>query len=224
MISLGLILLCSYLLGSISPSIILSRLVKGVDIRSVGSGNAGMTNAIRLLGGKWGSVVALFDMAKGFCASMVITSIFYESVDIMFVDETFLRILACVAVVTGHIWTVFFRFKGGKGVLTMAGGVLGVAPIQVGMCLLLFVIVFMITRYVSLGSVLGSWLFAITVFTQKYILHDTISPYLLWFSLFVAILINYTHRENIKRLLRGEEKKFGSKTAFEGQTDQPQKA
>jgi glycerol-3-phosphate acyltransferase PlsY len=224
MISLVLILLCSYLLGSISPSIILSRLIKGVDIRTVGSGNAGMTNAIRLLGGKWGAVVAVIDMAKGFCASMVVTSVFYESVDIMYVDETLLRILACVAVVAGHIWTIFFGFKGGKGVLTIAGGVLGVAPIQVGMCLVIFLIIFALTRYISLGSVLGSWFFAIEVFTQKYILHDPISVYLLWFSLFVALLINYTHRENVKRLLRGEEKKFGSRSAFENNADHPQKA
>ncbi|MBL7995471.1 glycerol-3-phosphate 1-O-acyltransferase PlsY [bacterium] len=209
MVSLVIILTASYLLGSVSPSIILSRLLKGVDVRTTGSGNAGMTNAIRLLGGKWGAVVAFIDVAKGFCAAMFITSLFFSGINLAYVDETLVRILAGVAAVAGHIWTVFFGFKGGKGVLTVAGAVLGVAPLQVGICFLVFLIVFGLFRYISLGSIIGSWVFPIMVFIQRFILDSHISFHLVWFSVFVAILITFTHRENIERLLRGEEKKFG---------------
>ncbi|MBL7959715.1 glycerol-3-phosphate 1-O-acyltransferase PlsY [bacterium] len=209
MVSLFIILIASYLLGSVSPSIILSRLLKGVDVRTTGSGNAGMTNAIRLLGGKWGAVVAFIDVAKGFCAAMFITSLFFSGINLAYFDETLVRILAGVAAVAGHIWTVFFGFKGGKGVLTVAGAVLGVAPLQVGICFLVFLIVFGLFRYISLGSIIGSWVFPIMVFIQKFILGSNVSVHLVWFSVFVSLLITFTHRENIVRLLRGEEKKFG---------------
>ncbi|KAB2878098.1 glycerol-3-phosphate 1-O-acyltransferase PlsY [bacterium] len=209
MVSLFIILIASYLLGSVSPSIILSRLLKGVDVRTTGSGNAGMTNAVRLLGGRWGAVVAFIDLAKGFCAAMFITSLFFSGINLAYFDETLVRILAGVAAVAGHIWTVFFGFKGGKGVLTVAGAVLGVAPLQVGICFLVFLIVFGLFRYISLGSIVGSWVFPIMVFIQKFILDSSVSFHLVWFSVFVAVLITFTHRENIVRLLRGEEKKFG---------------
>lgn len=209
MISLTIILIISYLLGSISPSIILSRMIKGVDVRTTGSGNAGMTNAIRLLGAKWGAVVALIDLAKGFGAAMIVTSLFYQGVNMSYMDETLVRILAGVAAVAGHIWTIFFGFKGGKGVLTVTGAVLGVAPAEVGICFLVFLIVFGLFRYVSLGSIIGVWFFPINVLVQQFFLHRDISIHLIWFSFMVALLITYTHRENIARLVRGEEKKFG---------------
>lgn len=209
MVSLVIILIMSYLLGSISPSIILSRMIKGVDVRTTGSGNAGMTNAIRLLGAKWGAVVALIDLAKGFCAAMILTSLFYSDVNMNFIDETLVRILAGVAAVAGHIWTIFFGFKGGKGVLTVTGAVLGVAPAEVGICFMVFLIVFALFRYVSLGSIIGVWFFPANVMIQRFFLDRDISVHLLWFSFIVALLITYTHRENIARLIRGEEKKFG---------------
>lgn len=209
MIALLTIIVVSYLLGSISPSIIISRLVKGVDVRTTGSGNAGMTNAIRLLGAKWGVLVAFIDLAKGFCATMVVTSLFISGVNITYIDETLVRILAGVAGVAGHIWTVFFGFKGGKGVLTVAGAVLGIAPLQVGICFLVFLAVLVLSRYVSLSSIIGVSVFPVIVLIQKFLLHNDISVHLIWFSFFVALLITFTHRENIKRLLRGEEKRIG---------------
>ncbi|MBX7151211.1 glycerol-3-phosphate 1-O-acyltransferase PlsY [bacterium] len=201
----------SYLLGSISPSIILSRLIKGVDIRTYGSGNAGMTNAIRFLGAKWGTVVAVFDFAKGFCAAMVISTWLMPSSDLLVIDPIAVRILAGIAAVAGHIWTIFFDFKGGKGVLTVAGAVTGVAPSEVGLCFVVFLIIFLLTRYVSLGSIIGAIFFPVIVFIEAWVLHEPVSPYLLVFSLFVAVLIMFTHRANIRRLLKGEENKFGSK-------------
>lgn len=204
-------MILSYLLGSISPSIILSRLIKGVDIRTYGSGNAGMTNAIRLLGGKWGTVVAVFDLAKGFCAAMVIGSWLMPPPEMLIIDPVVVRIMAGTAAVAGHIWTIFFGFKGGKGVLTVTGAVAGVAPTEVGMCFVVFLIIFLLTRYVSLGSIIGAIFFPVIVFIEAWALHEPVSPYLLVFSLFVAVLIMFTHRANIRRLLKGEENKFGSK-------------
>jgi glycerol-3-phosphate acyltransferase PlsY len=219
MLSLILILVLSYLLGSISPSIILSRLIKGVDVRTTGSGNAGMTNAIRLLGAKWGAVVALIDLAKGFCAAMVITSLFYSGIQIPLFDETLVRILAGMASVVGHIWTIFFGFKGGKGVLTVTGAILGVAPAEIGICFLIFLIILGLSRYVSLGSIVGSWFFPITVLLKIFFMENPVSVHLIWFSFLAAGLITYTHRENIGRLIRGEEKKIGrSKASTNGQT------
>lgn len=211
MLHLLAVMVISYLLGSISPSIILSRLIKGVDIRTYGSGNAGMTNAIRFLGGKWGTVVALFDFAKGFCAAMVIGSWLMPPPELLVIDPIAVRILAGIAAVAGHIWTVFFGFKGGKGVLTVAGAVTGVAPSEVGMCFVVFMIIFLLTRYVSLGSIIGAIFFPVIVFIEAWALHEPVSPYLLVFSVFVAVLIMFTHRANIRRLLKGEENKFGSK-------------
>ncbi len=213
MLSLFLILLISYLLGSISPSIILSRLIKGVDVRSTGSGNAGMTNAIRLLGPRWGAVVAIVDAAKGFCAAILVAPMLFPGIGLPFIDETLVRILAGVAAVAGHIWTVFFGFKGGKGVLTVAGAVLGVAPAEVGICFLVFLIILALFRYVSLGSITGAWTFPLLVLIQIFFAAGTVSIHLIWFSFLVALLITYTHRENIARLRRGEEKKVGRSSA-----------
>ena len=210
MISFLAILIIAYLLGSISPSILISRWIKGVDIRTYGSGNAGMTNAIRLLGGRWGAVVAIIDILKGLISSLWLTDALYSAFDATPLEITLVRILAAIAAVAGHIWTIFFGFKGGKGVLTMAGAVLGVAPLPVGICFATFILIFALTRYVSLGSIIGSWVFPIVVFIQRFVLQLPVSDYLLGFSLFVMALITFTHRENIRRLMRGEEKKFGA--------------
>ena len=210
MISLLVILISAYLLGSISPSILISRWVKGVDIRTYGSGNAGMTNAIRLLGGRWGAVVAIIDILKGLISSLWLTDAIYSAFDTTPIEITLVRILAGTAAVAGHIWTIFFGFKGGKGVLTISGAVLGVAPLPIGICFATFTLIFALTRYVSLGSIIGAWVFPIVVFIQRFVLQQPVSDYLLGFSLFVMALITFTHRENIRRLMRGEEKKFGA--------------
>lgn len=211
MMGLALILLTAYLLGSISPSIVLSRLVKGQDIRTVGSGNAGMTNAIRFLGPGWGTLVALIDLGKGLLSSWGLPVWFAPLVFPLNVDPILIRILAGTAAVAGHIWTVFFGFRGGKGVLTLAGAVLGVAPLPVGICFLIFLLIFLLTRYVSLGSIIGAVSFPVIVLVQKWVFLESVSTYLIGFSIFVAFLIAYTHRANIGRLIRGEESKFGKR-------------
>jgi acyl phosphate:glycerol-3-phosphate acyltransferase len=217
MISFTLILVLAYLIGSISPSIILSRLIKGVDIRTYGSGNAGMTNAMRLLGMKWGTVVALFDALKGFTASWILTTWLYSAIDVTPIDLILVRILAGSTAMAGHIWTVFFGFKGGKGVLTMAGGILGVAPLQVGICTAIFVFVLLTSRYVSLSSIIAYSFFPVVVFVFNLVFQVETSLYLKIFSFVVAGAIIFTHRENISRLLKGEERKI----VFKKQTSDP---
>ncbi len=218
MISLILILVLAYLLGSVSPSIILSRMVKGVDIRTFGSGNAGMTNAMRLLGVKWGSLVAFIDTLKGFTASWALTTLLYSSVDTTDMDVILVRILAGTMAMAGHIWTVFFGFRGGKGVLTMAGAVLGVAPLQVGVCTGIFLLVLVTTRYVSLSSIISYTCFPVVVFVFQMIFQVETSLYLKIFSFLIAGAIIFTHRENIKRLIRGEERKIGMKNQTTNQS------
>lgn len=208
MISLLLILLLAYLLGSISPSILLGRLIKGVDIRTFGSGNAGMTNAMRLLGVRWGIVVMVIDTLKGFTASYLLTSWLYSSVDTTTLDVILVRILAGVMAMVGHIWTIFFNFRGGKGVLTMAGAVLGVAPLQVGICTGIFLIILLISKYVSLSSIIAYSFFPVIVFVLNLIFHVETSIYLKIFSFLIAGVIIFTHRANIGRLVRGEERKI----------------
>lgn len=207
MISLLLILILAYLLGSISPSILLGKLIKGVDIRTFGSGNAGMTNAMRLLGVRWGIVVMVIDTLKGFTASWILPTWLYSSIDHTSLDVILVRILAGVMAMVGHIWTVFFGFRGGKGVLTMAGAVLGVAPLQVGICTGIFVLVLLISRYVSLSSILAYSSFPLVVLIMNLVFQVETSLYLKIFSFLIAGAIIYTHRANIGRLLRGEERK-----------------
>jgi len=203
------IILVAYLIGSLSPSILLATLVKGQDIRKFGSGNAGLTNAIRFLGPKWGTAVALIDLGKGIIASLGLPIWFAPLLGSLTMDPILLRIIAGLAAVVGHIWTIFYRFRGGKGVLTLAGVVVGVAPLHIGICFLIFAAVFLLTRYVSLGSIIGAIALPLTVIFQRIILKEFVSPYLIGFSIFVATLVIYTHRANIARLSRGEESKFG---------------
>ncbi len=211
MLTYFIIILLAYLIGSISPSIIISQLVKGVDIRTYGSGNAGMTNAMRLLGTKWGIIVALIDVAKGFCASWVIPHMLLDNSQLLIMDEILIRLSAGFSAVVGHIWTVFFRFKGGKGVLTMAGAGLGVAPAPVGICFGIFLIVLFTTRYVSLSSILAIVTFPFMVYILEWLTAEPASLYLKLFSFTLGVLIIYTHRANIVRLWKGEERKVNFK-------------
>lgn len=226
MFSLLLILALGYLIGSISPSILIGKLFFGVDVRQVGSGNAGMTNAIRAFGKKVGTMVALIDLFKGFVASFWIGLIRTDlaswqlessalQIGAFTLDPVLVQIFAGAAVVAGHIFPLFFGFRGGKGVLTIAGVVLGISPVPVLICMLLFGVVFGLTRYVSLGSILAAVAFPIIVLLQKVWLGDDVSYYLIGFSIVAAVLIVVTHLANIKRLLLGEENRFGSKKTAE---------
>ncbi|KPK96317.1 hypothetical protein AMJ80_00770 [bacterium SM23_31] len=205
MLSIFIILILGYFTGSIPTSIIAGKLLRGIDIREHGSGNPGATNVFRVLGWKAGVVVGLLDLAKGFIATVYISRIAFGEIP---VSESLVQILAGLAAVCGHVWTVFAGFRGGKGVLTAAGMFFGLAPGTTLVCIVVFCIAAFPTRYVSLGSISAAVTLAVIMSVRKFIMHHEIEMPLLIFTLIISLLIIYTHRSNIKRLINGTENKF----------------
>jgi glycerol-3-phosphate acyltransferase PlsY len=220
MIPIGVIVILSYLIGSIPTSIIVARRVKGIDIRQHGSGNAGGTNVFRVLGWRAGVFVILMDMAKGLLATVVVAKIMYGALPFPnrtpFDDFTVVQIIAGCAAILGHVWTVFAGFRGGKGIATAGGMLLGVAPVEVGVSFAVFVVVFLATQYVSLGSLSAAVTFPLTMFFRENVFMVEVPGYrtLIYFAIAIAALIIYTHRSNIVRLLRGNENRITSIRLF----------
>lgn len=195
------LLVVAYLLGSIPNAVWIGRRFYGIDVREHGSHNAGATNTLRVLGRRAALPVFLLDVLKGFAAVMLSHLSGYENgSDAMFN----LKIALVAAAVIGHILPVFARFKGGKGVATLAGAVLAVYPPAVLLCLLVFGIVLAVTHYVSLSSMSAGVAFPIFVIG----LFGERSTTLMIFSCVIAVLLIFTHRKNIKRLLAGTESKI----------------
>jgi glycerol-3-phosphate acyltransferase PlsY len=215
------VLLISYVIGSIPTSIIAVKLASAGDIRNFGSGNAGGTNVLRMLGWKIGVAVILFDLFKGVIATYYVPQIFWDPNPLPFnnatpfQDFTVVQIICGIVAVLGHIWTLFAGFKGGKGVATGAGMILGLAPVEFAVAIGVFAIVFLLWRYVSLGSILAAMAIPVSMFIRENLFHVDIPGYhtLVYFAIAVSMLITYTHRENIKRLLAGTENKL---THFKG--------
>ena len=210
MFQLLLIIVLSYLLGSIPFGIIISRLWKGIDIRDHGSKNPGATNVYRVLGPVPAVIVLALDAGKGLVATLLLSRI---SIGQPIADPVSLMILAGTAVILGHTFPVFAGFKGGKGVATGLGVLISLAPFETVSALLLFLIIVGITRYVSLGSLSSATFILLALTFEKYYLHKPISAVLLIMVLVLTVFIFYTHRSNIKRLLNGTENKFGKKVA-----------
>ncbi len=220
MINLAIVIVLSYIVGSIPTSIIASKLLHGMDIRQHGSGNAGGTNVMRVLGWKIGLAVILFDLFKGVAATMFVARLFWDpSLPFQnrtpFEDFTVVQIICGVAAILGHVWTLFAGFRGGKGVATGAGMLLALAPIEFAVAVVIFAAVFSSSRYVSLGSIAGAVAFPLTMFFRENVFKVEIHGYhtLIFFAIGTSLLLIYTHRENIKRLLRGTENKL---TSFRG--------
>ena len=204
MVNFVIVVIVSYLFGSFPTAILAGKLLKKIDIRDYGSGNAGATNVFRVLGWKAGLSVLLIDMLKGFIPVFFIAPYFQSNPDTVI----YYQVAAAVAAIAGHIWTIFAGFKGGKGVGTSAGAFLGLAPLPLLSALLFFVIVVGLTRYVSLGSLLASLVFPLVLLLQKYMFGVAISSVLIYLSIVIVVLIWFAHRSNIKRLLQGEENKI----------------
>lgn len=200
---LALALLLAYLLGSIPTSIIVGKLFFGLDIREHGSGNAGATNAFRVLGPLPGSVCILVDVGKG-SAAVLLAGLFPTGE----LSTVLVQLLAGAAAVAGHMWTVFARFRGGKGVGTAAGMLLAIYPVSLLSAVLVFLIVATTTGYVSLGSITGALSFPVIAVILSATGLREISPTLLVVAVPITLLIVYRHRSNIRRLLRGEENRF----------------
>lgn len=196
----------AYLLGSIPTAVWAGKLFKGIDVREHGSGNAGAANAIRVLGWQLGIPVLIIDMAKGWLAAMM--PVFLNLAEPGSAGLTNLQIYTGLTAIMGHIFPVFARFRGGKGVATVFGVLLAIHPFLTLSCLGIFLIVFLLVRIVSVASMSAGLSFPILLFT----FFDTPSLVFKLFSIFVAVALIITHRNNIRRLLKGEEKRlFGSK-------------
>ena len=197
-----LALILSYLAGSIPSAVWAGRIFHGIDIREHGSGNAGATNTIRVLGWKTGVPVLVFDLAKGWLAASL--PVFLNAATAASQQMTALQIACGVAAIIGHVFPVFAGFHGGKGVATTFGVLLALYPLLTLSCAGIFLVVLLISNYVSLSSMAAGIMFPILLMT----VFHTPSLLLKIFSVVIAIALVITHRKNIGRLVRGEEKKF----------------
>jgi glycerol-3-phosphate acyltransferase PlsY len=194
-------LLASYLLGATPTSYLLSRFIAGIDLRQHGSGNLGATNLYRVLGWKYAVPAALFDIAKGAVPVLVFAPQ---------ASSSQLFALACgVAAIVGHVYSVFVGFKGGKGVATAAGVMLGLTPLALGVAALVWAVLVLLTGYVSLGSIAAAAVLPLAV----YLLENSVTPELLWIDVAIAAGVILLHRRNIQRLLKGTENRFGRRAA-----------
>jgi glycerol-3-phosphate acyltransferase PlsY len=199
---IALVFLTSYLVGSFPTSYVLGKVLKGIDIRDFGSGNVGATNTFRALGPGPGILVLLIDIAKGLIPVSLITpcivSHFPAGVDI-----TSLKILSGMSAIAGHNWTVFLRFRGGKGVATSVGVLLGIAPKALGLSAVVWIIVAGSSRYVSLASIVSAVSLPVFMWLSG---QDRAA---LAFGAAVAMLIVIRHHANIVRLIQHKENKIG---------------
>jgi glycerol-3-phosphate acyltransferase PlsY len=197
-----IVVLVAYLLGSIPSSVWIGKIFYGIDVREHGSGNAGTTNTIRILGYKAGIPVFIIDALKGWFAVFLTKIVFgyFPSIEM----PEYMSLIAAVAVVLGHIFPVFAGFRGGKGVATLLGVGFGLIPIPALIALGIFMVVLLCFGYVSLASITAA-------VTLPFITYFFVMPgklLLLLLTIAVAIFIPITHRQNIKRLLNGTENKF----------------
>lgn len=211
-ILLILLLFLSYVTGSIPTSIILGKIVKGIDIREHGSGNAGGTNVFRVLGWKPALVVVIIDVFKGWLPTTVYSTLFFNSLPIT--DIGILQILCGFAAVLGHTYTIFAGFRGGKGIGTLAGMLIALYPIAFPLCLLAFVVTLILTGYVSLSSIMATISLPIFLFILPILGIEQSSLSLLIFALLVPWFAIYTHRSNIVRLREGTENRFEKAMIF----------
>lgn len=199
-----LLIIAAYILGSIPSAVWIGKAFYGVDVREHGSHNAGATNTMRVLGRKAAIPVFIIDAGKGYAAVMISFLSPLTPFSEPFIN---LRIVLIAMAIVGHIFPLFANFKGGKGVATVAGCLIAMAPIPLACSFLVFCIVLFTTHYVSLGSICAGALFPIFVLLKFIIFGEPISPTLIIFSLLVAAMLLFTHRKNYKRLLSGTESK-----------------
>ncbi len=214
MLSLISLIIVSYLIGSIPNAYIIGKLFKNVDLRRHGSGNLGATNAFRILGVKLGVIVQILDVAKGLIVVLCVSPFFFNNLPFAnhtpFADITLIKIIAGVSAVVGHTFSIFVSFKGGKGINTALGMLISIAPIESTIAVAVFILILLASGYVSLGSIIASFIFPTTMFIRENIFNVEIYGYktLIVFSIITAAFIIYNHRSNIKRLLYGNENRF----------------
>jgi glycerol-3-phosphate acyltransferase PlsY len=191
----------SYLIGSMPTALWVGKAFYGIDIREHGSGNSGATNTFRVLGKKAGTMVLLIDVMKGLTAACLVRYLTF--VDLSTVRFVNLQLLFGLAAVLGHIFPIYANFKGGKGIATLLGMVIGIHYLSAVVCILLFVVLLFSTRYVSLSSILAAVAFPlIAIFIYK-----NEEPFFVAFGVAAAIMVVLTHQKNIVRLVAGNENK-----------------
>ncbi|MGQ9847215.1 MAG: glycerol-3-phosphate 1-O-acyltransferase PlsY [Bacteroidales bacterium] len=201
MIYLLVFLILAYLIGSIPTSVWVGKWFFNIDIRNYGSGNAGATNTLRVLGAKAAIPVFAFDVFKGFLVPFI-AHYYYNKLPAIN-DAYLFPIIIGFSAVVGHIFPIFAGFRGGKGVATLLGMTLGIAIVPACLSLAVFIVILIITKYVSVGSLTAGIIFPLFVF-----LFEDYTISLIIFSISAEILLFYTHRKNIQRLLNGTENKI----------------
>lgn len=197
---LALAVVASYLIGSIPSAYLVGR-ANGVDLRTVGSGNLGATNVFRTLGWRWGLLVYVADLLKGALPVVLLPAAAGVSRGWPW------GVVFGIAAIVGHVRPIFLLGKGGgKGVATASGVFLALAPIAAVSACVAFVVTVAVSRYVSLGSLVGAFVLPIVLLIQQ----QAVTP-LVWVSMAVGAFVFFTHRENIGRLRRGEERKIGKR-------------
>lgn len=197
-----LLIILAYLIGSVPTALIISKRFFGIDIREYGSGNMGATNAFRILGPKFGTIIMVLDILKGMLAVGLFYFLPYYLTNEL--ERTNFMMGLGLAAVLGHIFPIFANFKGGKGVATLLGMLIAVQPVVAVCCVAVFVIVLFTTRYVSLSSILGAIMLPISVL---WIWNEHELSYRI-FALLVAFLVIITHQKNISRLIKGRENRI----------------
>jgi len=196
MINIIIAFFISYIIGAIPFAFILTRFMTGKDVRKIGSGNVGATNASRAMGFKYGVLVALLDLLKGYVAVSLTKIILPDNL------ASYYLLGASLLIIIGHNWSVFLSFSGGKGVATTLGVFLNLVPLTFVIFIIVWFTVVILTKYVSLASILGalsSPIISIIFYNNSYIT---------LFSCLVAILIILRHYSNLNRLIRGRERRF----------------
>lgn len=199
----------AYLIGALPVGVLVTRLVAGVDLRTVGSGNPGFSNAARVLGWKAAAPVLALDVLKGFVPALALPWAVGLRADGPLAEQAW-RLAIAIAPVVGHCLSVFLKFKGGKGVATSLGVYLALAPAATLFALAVGVGTIAVTRYMSLGSMVGAVFMAVAV-----VFTNTGEPLLIGLSVALAVVIVFLHRANIGRLLAGTERRFGERAGRE---------
>ncbi|MCQ2454542.1 MAG: glycerol-3-phosphate 1-O-acyltransferase PlsY [Clostridia bacterium] len=201
--------ICAYLLGSINFAVVFIRAFINKDVRNIGSGNAGTTNAMRAGGKKVGILTFLCDFAKGVFSAFlgkIVFSYLFEITAINYVKPIYGAYICGFVCLIGHIWPLFFEFRGGKGVATGVGVFFVICPIASLIGLVAFTVCFLISRTVSLSSIIGT----VSVVATALILYDKSAMFLpqLVMGCIMGIMVIVKHKDNIKKIIKGEENKF----------------
>ena len=196
-------LFVAYVIGSIPTAVWAGKLLAGIDVREHGSGNAGATNTLRVLGPGIAVPVLLIDIAKGLLATRLVFLNFFETGFILS-NTVETQLILGIAAVVGHIFPLFASFRGGKGIATFFGIIIGIHTPSALICLGVFVLVVTLTRFVSLGSILGAVFYPIVLI----FIFGMNSIFIKIFAILIPLIVIYTHRKNIDRLLKGEESKI----------------